>query len=82
MIVWLALDSDDVEKLACPFFSVTDPIAMAPSLNVTVPVAADGFTCAVKVMGCPFEALVWDDVKVTLVDGLKTVIIKLLLADA
>ena len=42
-----------VLKVARPPLSVPVPSVVAPSLNVTVPVADDGKTVAVKATDCP-----------------------------
>ena len=49
MIECVAADSADVENVACPELRLPVPSVAAPSLNVTVPVATEGVTVAVKV---------------------------------
>jgi hypothetical protein len=46
--------SVETESVACPLLRVEVPSVFAPSRNVTVPVAADGATAAVRVMDCPY----------------------------
>ncbi len=41
-------------KLAWPANKVLEPMVAAPSLNVTVPVAVEGVTVAVKVTEFPY----------------------------
>ena len=69
MIAWLPLDSADVVKLACPLLSVAEPSAVAPSLNVTVPVAVPllAATLAVKVTAWPTVDGFADEVNVVAV---------------
>jgi hypothetical protein len=43
----------DVDSVALPTLRVPLPNEMAPSKNVTVPVAVEGDTVAVKVTDCP-----------------------------
>ena len=49
-MLWLPVESIDVAKVATPPEMEPVPSVVTPSLNVTVPVAADGLTVAVKVM--------------------------------
>jgi hypothetical protein len=42
-----------VEKVAPPAFTAPVPSAVAPSKNVTAPVATDGLTVAVSTTGAP-----------------------------
>ena len=43
----------DVAKVATPAERVPEPNVVVPSRNVTVPVAAEGDTVAVKITDCP-----------------------------
>jgi hypothetical protein len=56
----------DVLYVASPLLSVPVPRVVLPSLNVTVPVAADGVTVAVKVTGEPYVDGFAEEAKVTL----------------
>jgi hypothetical protein len=53
VIEWLATERLEVEKVATPPLSVPVPKVVAPSRNVTVPVAVEGDTVAVKVTDWP-----------------------------
>jgi hypothetical protein len=53
VIVWLPPVSEDVVKLPIPLLSGTVARVDAPSLNLTVPVAVDSLSVAVKVTACP-----------------------------
>ena len=56
-----------MENVAIPALSVPVPSVVAPSLNVTVPVAVLGVTVAVNVTDCPnAEGLVLDATVVVL----------------
>jgi hypothetical protein len=48
-----ATDSEEVANVAFPLEIVPVPSVVVPSLNVTVPVAADGVTVAVNVTAAP-----------------------------
>ena len=50
---WLPALRLDVENVALPPFNTPLPRVLSPSKNVTVPVAAEGATVAVKVTDCP-----------------------------
>ena len=52
-MLWLPAESVDVVKVATPPEIVPVPKMVAPSLNVTVPVTADGLIVAVKVTDWP-----------------------------
>jgi len=43
----------DVENVAIPPLTVPVPSVVAPSRNVTIPVAVEGVTVAVNVTACP-----------------------------
>jgi hypothetical protein len=45
--------SVEVAYVACPLLSVPVPRVVLPSMKVTVPVAVDGVTVAVKVTEAP-----------------------------
>ena len=64
---WALADSDEVEKLATPLMRLAVPNVVAPSLNVTVPVADEGLTEAVSVTLPPKRGAVEDTVRVTAV---------------
>ena len=51
--MWLAIESDDVLKLAAPLLKVPVPKVAVPSRNVTVPVAVAGVTTARRVTWVP-----------------------------
>jgi hypothetical protein len=53
---WLPIESAEVVYVPLPCPSVAVPSVEPPSLKVTVPVAEDGITVAVKVTGCPTAA--------------------------
>jgi hypothetical protein len=72
-MVCVATDSVDVTSVATPFDSVPVPNGVAPSLNVTVPVAVDGVTVAVNVTPCPKVEGVTEVVNAVLVDTWVTV---------
>jgi hypothetical protein len=55
----------EVAKLAVPATIVPVPSALPPSLNVTVPVAADGVTVAVNVSVAPDGDGLAEDVSAT-----------------
>jgi molybdenum cofactor biosynthesis enzyme len=63
-------------KVACPLAIVPVPSVVVPSLNVTVPVAADGETVAVKVTDEPKPDGLEDEATVTVVFALLTVWVK------
>jgi hypothetical protein len=65
-MLWVATLSVDVLYAAVPPDKALVPSVTAPSMNVTVPVAADGVTVAVNVTGLPYVDGLADDV--TLVD--------------
>ncbi len=50
-----------------------EPRIVGPSMNVTVPVAVDGVTVAVKVTGLPYVDGLADDMAPIVVDALSTV---------
>ena len=74
-----ATESDDVANVACPApFSVPVPIVVAPSLNVTVPVAVPepgetAATVAVNVTDWPKTEGFWEEVTVVVVPAWFTV---------
>ena len=53
MIEWDPTERLDVANEAVPLVSVLEPSTVVPSRKVTVPVARDGDTVAVKVTVCP-----------------------------
>jgi hypothetical protein len=53
VIEWLPAARLDVPKVAFPLLRAEVPSVDAPSRNVTVPVADEGETLAVKVTDCP-----------------------------
>jgi hypothetical protein len=58
-----------VLNVAVPLDKVPVPMVVAPSLNVTVPVAVDGVTVAVKMTGLPYaDGLADDETVVVVVD--------------
>ena len=57
----------EVDKVALPELSVPVPSEVVPSRNVTVPVAAEGATVAVKVMLVPVVVAVEEDASVVVV---------------
>lgn len=59
------VDNIDVLYVALPPLSVPVPKVVVPSLNVTVPVAAEGVTVPVKVTNEPYvEGLTEEDTEV------------------
>jgi hypothetical protein len=58
-------DKADVLKVARPLLSVPVPSVVLPSLNVTVPVAAEGVTVAVNVTEVPAVDGFADDASAT-----------------
>ena len=73
MIEWVPTARLELENVATPALRVPLPSAVAPSKNVTVPVAADGETVAVKVTICPEVDGLRLDVAVVVVPALFTV---------
>ena len=65
--------SVEVLKVAIPLLRVPVPNVVLPSLKVTVPVAAEGETVAVKVTVTPDADGFDDEVRVTVVVALFTV---------
>jgi hypothetical protein len=65
--------SVEVLKVAIPLLRVPVPNVVLPSLKVTVPVAAEGETVAVKVTETPAADGFDDEVRVTVVVALFTV---------
>jgi hypothetical protein len=63
----------DVTNVALPLAIVTVPRVVVPSLNVTVPVAVEGETVAVKVTDEPNVEGFADEAKVTVVFALFSV---------
>jgi len=63
----------DVEKVATPPLSAAVPSVAPPSRNVTVPVADEGDTVAVKVTVCPMTDGLRLDVNAVLLFPLFTV---------
>ncbi len=53
--------------------NIPEPRVVAPSVNITVPVAVDGVTVAVKVAGLPYADGFIDDVTPVVVVALSTV---------
>jgi hypothetical protein len=70
---WAAAESEVVVNVATPLVRVPVPRAVAPSLNVTVPVAVDGDTVAVRVTLWPNVEVLADEVRMVLVPVLWTV---------
>lgn len=62
----------DVLSVAFPLLSVPVPRVVLPFLNVTVPVAADGVTVAVKVTEEPYVDGFADDARVVVVEVFAT----------
>ena len=61
MIEWVPVERLEVVKAATPPLSAPVPKVVAPSRNVTGPVAVVGDTVAVKVTDCPeFDGLTLD----------------------
>jgi hypothetical protein len=54
VIEWAPAERAEVENVALPPLKVPLPIVVAPSRNVTDPVAVDGETEAVKVTNWPY----------------------------
>ena len=67
MIECAPIVSDEVEKVALPADSAPVPRIVAPSLKVTVPVAAEGETVAVNVTDVPRLGVDEDGDKVVVV---------------
>jgi hypothetical protein len=63
----------DVLYVAVPPLRVPVPSVVLPSLNVTVPVAAEGVTVAVNVTDTPYADGFADDATPVVVDALLTV---------
>jgi hypothetical protein len=59
---------NEVVRVAVPEFNVPVPSQVAPSLNVIVPVAAEGATLAVSVTLVPVVVLAEDDERVVVVE--------------
>jgi hypothetical protein len=59
---WLPTPRPAVDKRAFPALRVLVPRVAVPSLKVTVPVAEEGVTVAVKVTDCPNVEGFRDDV--------------------
>jgi hypothetical protein len=70
---WEATDKADVLNIATPPDNVPVPRDVVPSLKVTVPVAVDGVTVAVKVTRSPEVDGLSDDVTPVDVDALLTI---------
>src|SRR5205814_562825 len=78
VMLWLPTDKVEVVKTASPPLSVPVPSVVAPSLNVTVPVAVPepgrfAATAAVKMTAWPGVAGFTDEVRVTVVVSWLTV---------
>jgi hypothetical protein len=71
-----ATDSVEVLYVAFPPLSVRVPSVVLPSLNVTVPVAAEGVTVAVNVTEVPKPEGFSDDVTVVVDVALFTVCVR------
>jgi hypothetical protein len=73
VIEWEATERVEVLYVALPPLSVPVASVVLPSLNVTVPVAAEGVTVAVNVTDIPKPEGFSDDVKVVVEVALFTV---------
>ena len=67
VMLFEATASDAMDKVAVPDVRVPVPIMVEPFLKVTVPVAVELLTAAVKVTDCPKTEGLTEDVKIVVV---------------